>query len=92
MTDIYDALAAPARRAILDALRERDDQTLFELVNRLRSDFGVTLTRQAVSQHLTVLEDVRLVATRRDGRFKFHSLNPEPLTSLAARWLPKEEP
>ena len=92
MADIFDALVAPARRSILDALVLRDDQTLFELVNRLASDHGVALTRQAVSQHLQVLEDAGLVVTRRDGRYKFHSLDPRPLREIAGRWLSKEAP
>lgn len=91
MADIFDALAAPARRAILDALAQRDVQTLFEIVNRLRYDHDLILTRQAVSQHLQVLEDVGLVRTRREGRYKFHSLNPAPLAQIAERWTPQEE-
>lgn len=91
MTDIFDALAAPARRAILDALAERDVQTLFELCNRLRYDHDLILTRQAVSQHLQVLEEVGLIRTHREGRYKFHSLNPAPLAQIAERWTPKEK-
>lgn len=91
MADIFDALAAPARRAILDALAERNVQTLFEIVNRLRYDHGLILTRQAVSQHLQLLEEVGLVRTQREGRYKFHSLNPAPLTQIAERWTPQEE-
>lgn len=92
VADIYEALAAPARRAILDALTARDDQTLFELVGRLMSDHQLPLTRQAVSQHLEVLEAADLVVSRREGRYKFHTLNPEPLRSIARRWIPEESP
>ncbi|WP_084104617.1 helix-turn-helix transcriptional regulator [Demequina sp. NBRC 110056] len=93
MPDVYDALAAPARRAILDALAERADQTLFELVNRLGSDPATALTRQAVSQHLQVLEDAGLVERRRQGRYVLHTLTPEPLREIARRWLtdPQEQ-
>jgi DNA-binding transcriptional ArsR family regulator len=91
VADIFDALAAPARRAILDALAERDVQTLFELCNRLRYDHDLILTRQAVSQHLQVLEEVGLIRTHREGRYKFHSLNPAPLAQIAERWTPKEK-
>ena len=91
MTDVFDALAAPARRAILDALSARDDQTLFELCGRLLTEHDVALTRQAISQHLAVLEEVGLVRARRDGRCKFHSIDTAPLREAVARWLNDED-
>ena len=57
--DVFKALADPTRRAILDELQERDDQTLFELCTRLISRHGLGSSRQAISQHLDVLEDGR---------------------------------
>ena len=86
MSDVFDALAAPARRAILDELQERDDQTLFELCSRLAMRHGLGLTRQAISQHLEVLESAGLVSTRREGRYKFHRLDTAPLRSIVERW------
>ena len=56
MTDVFAALAAPARRAILDELHDRGGQTLFELCTRLTMKHGLGLTRQAISQRLEVLE------------------------------------
>jgi DNA-binding transcriptional ArsR family regulator len=91
VADVFDALAAPARRAILDALAARDDQTLFELCGRLASDHDVELTRQAISQHLAVLEDAGLVRTRREGRYKFHSIDLAPLREALGRWLDQED-
>jgi DNA-binding transcriptional ArsR family regulator len=87
VTDIFEALAAPARRAILDELRDRDGQTLFELCTRLTMKHGFGLTRQAISQHLDVLESAGLVETKRDGRYKFHYLNTAPLRDIVKRWL-----
>ena len=84
--DVFKALADPTRRAILDELQERDDQTLFELCTRLLSRHGLGSSRQAVSQHLDVLEEAGLVVTRREGRYKFHSLDTSPLTTITARW------
>jgi DNA-binding transcriptional ArsR family regulator len=86
MPDVFDALAAPARRTIMDALAHRDEQTLFELLNRLRSDHDLTLSRQAVSQHLDVLEAAGLVERRREGRYAFVTLTPGPLQDIALRW------
>lgn len=87
MADLFDALGAPARRAILDVLTERNDQTLFEIVGRLLMDHDTKLTRQAVSQHLQVLEGVGLVRSRREGRYTFHSLDTDPLRTAVDRWL-----
>jgi DNA-binding transcriptional ArsR family regulator len=86
LTDVFHALAAPARRAILDELHDRDGQTLFELCARLTMKHGLGLSRQAVSQHLQVLEAAGLVSCRRDGRFKFHYLDTTPLQGIVRRW------
>lgn len=87
MADVFEALAAPARRAILDALCERDGQTLFEICARLTMKHGLTLTRQAISQHLDVLEAAGLLRTRREGRYKYHYLDTAPLEAIVKRWL-----
>jgi DNA-binding transcriptional ArsR family regulator len=87
MADVFEALSTPARRAILDELHERDGQTLFELCARLNMKHGLGLTRQAISQHLDVLESASLVTTRREGRYKFHYLDTAPLKAIVERWL-----
>lgn len=86
MGDVFKALADPTRRAILDELTERDGQTLFELCSRLISKHGRGSSRQAVSQHLDVLESAGLVSTRREGRYKFHHLDTSPLQTIVDRW------
>jgi len=91
MGDVFKALADPTRRALLDELSERDGQTLFELCSRLVSKHGLSSSRQAVSQHLEVLEAAGLVHTRRAGRYKFHHLDTTPLREITRRWpVPKE--
>jgi DNA-binding transcriptional ArsR family regulator len=85
MGDVFKALADPTRRAILDELLDRDSQTLFELCSRL-AGHGFGSTRQAVSQHLDVLEDAGLITTRRQGRYKFHHLDTAPLQIIIERW------
>ena len=87
MTDVFEAISTPARRAILDELTERDGQTLFELCARLSMKHDLALTRQAISQHLDVLESAGLLTTERQGKFKFHYLRTEPLQEIAERWL-----
>jgi DNA-binding transcriptional ArsR family regulator len=85
--DVFKALADPTRRKILDELAERDGQTLFELCGRLATKHRLGMTRQAISQHLELLEGAGLVVTRREGRYKFHHLQTGPLERLADRWL-----
>jgi DNA-binding transcriptional ArsR family regulator len=85
--DVFKALADPTRRAILDELSERGGQTLFELCSRLATKHGLASSRQAISQHLAVLEDAGLVATRKEGRFKFHDMRTGPLEHMTDRWL-----
>ena len=84
--DVFKALADPTRRAILDELTERDGQTLFELCARLATKHAMGSTRQAISQHLDVLEAAGLVTTRREGRYKFHHFDTAPLRQIADRW------
>jgi DNA-binding transcriptional ArsR family regulator len=84
--DVFKALADPTRRAILDELQERDGQTLYELCVRLITRHGLGSSRQAISQHLDVLEDAGLVRTRRKGRYKFHDLDTAPLREIGERW------
>jgi DNA-binding transcriptional ArsR family regulator len=86
VADVYRALADPTRRAILDELQGRDGQTLFELCARLVNRQGIASTRQAISQHLAVLEEAGLVTTHREGRYKFHHLDPAPLREIHDRW------
>jgi DNA-binding transcriptional ArsR family regulator len=86
MGDLYLALSDPTRRLILDELTERDGQSLFELCGRLAMRHGITSSRQAISQHLGVLEDAGLVSARRVGRTRIHTLHTEPLREIAERW------
>ncbi|MFJ6419105.1 ArsR/SmtB family transcription factor [Paeniglutamicibacter sp. NPDC091659] len=83
---LLKALADPTRAHILDELVDRDGQTLFEICARLAAKHGITPTRQAVSQHLAVLEDAGLLHSERSGRYKFHYLDTSPLQEIFRRW------
>lgn len=87
MSDIFKALADPTRRAILDELTDRNGQTLFEICGRLATKHQLSSSRQAISQHLDMLETVGLVTTRREGRYKYHYLDVTPLEPIVDRWL-----
>ncbi|NHT17609.1 helix-turn-helix transcriptional regulator [Cellulomonas sp. IC4_254] len=84
--EVFRALADPTRRLLLEELRRRDGQTLFELCTRLISVHGVAVTRQAVSKHLGVLADAGLVHVTRAGRTTVHRLDPGPFAGVAG-WL-----
>ena len=86
---MFKALADPTRRIILDELTDRNGQTLFEICSRLATKHGLGSSRQAISQHLDVLESAGLVETRREGRYKFHYVNTAPLEPIVERWLTK---
>jgi uncharacterized protein YndB with AHSA1/START domain len=80
---VFKALADPTRRGLLDELFDRDGQTLGGLASRF------DMTRVAVAKHLRLLEDARLVVTRRRGREKLHYLNPVPIRLVHDRWVSK---
>ncbi|WES63117.1 metalloregulator ArsR/SmtB family transcription factor [Microbacter sp. GSS18] len=88
MGDVYQALADSTRRLILDELTDQDGQSLFELCGRLAMRHGITSTRQAISQHLAVLEQAGLVSSQRTGRTKIHHIHSEPLRAIVERWTP----
>jgi DNA-binding transcriptional ArsR family regulator len=92
--ELFKALADDTRRKILDELTERNGQTLFEICSRLAMKHGIASSRQAISQHLEVLEAAGLVKSRRAGRYKFHYINSQPLQHIVDRWLrgDQEEP
>jgi DNA-binding transcriptional ArsR family regulator len=84
--DLFRALADHTRRIILDELTERDGQTLFEICSRLATRHQLASSRQAISQHLDVLEAAGLVRTERRGRYKFHFIDPVSLDEITRRW------
>ncbi len=80
---VFKAVACGSRRLLLDALFQKDGQTLTELASAL------SMTRFGVMKHLRVLEAAGLVATLRRGREKFHYLNPVPIQVAYDRWVGK---
>ena len=82
---VFKALADPTRRRLLDLLHRDNGQTLTAL------SAGMDMTRQAVTQHLQLLEEANLVAVVWQGREKLHYLNPVPLHEIASRWIGKFE-
>jgi DNA-binding transcriptional ArsR family regulator len=78
---IFKALADPTRQNLLDALRQKDGQTLTDL------EFSLDMTRFGVMKHLKLLEDANLIVTRKSGRFKYHYLNAVLQQDVMDRWV-----
>jgi DNA-binding transcriptional ArsR family regulator len=83
--EVFKALADASRRKLLDALFKENGQTLNELCEHL------DMTRQAVTKHLVILEQAKLIAVQWRGREKLHYLNPMPLHEIYERWIGKYE-
>ena len=86
MTTVFRALDDETRRLILDELAACDGQTLFEICTTLTMKHQRSMSRQAISQHLGLLESAGLVRTEKRGRSKFHYFDPQPLRDAVARW------
>ena len=77
--DVFQAVASPVRRTLLDKLSSRE-----QTVRSLAESFDLTLP--AVSQQLAILKRAGLVSARRAGRWRVYRLNAEPLREIG-RWL-----
>lgn len=73
----WSALGDPTRRAIFERLADRP-RAVGELAREL------PVSRPAVSQHLKVLKDARLVTDRRDGNRRIYQLDPDGIGALRA--------
>jgi DNA-binding transcriptional ArsR family regulator len=76
MLNVFQVVADPTRRGILDLLRERE-RSVGEIVERF------TLTQPAVSRHLRELREAGLVSVRREGQRRVYVLRPERLGEIA---------
>src|SRR5438876_11279196 len=83
MDEVFRALADPTRRSLLDELYKEDGQPPSALERRL------PMTRFGVMKHLRVLEEARLVVTKKRGREKLHFLNAVPIRLVHDRWVSK---
>lgn len=78
---VFKALADPTRRALFERLAAGS-----LTASALRE--GMAISQPAVSQHLAVLRNARLVRERRDGRHVHYEVDPEGLASVV-QWLAK---
>jgi len=85
MDEVFKALADASRRELMDRLHQQNGQTLSQLC----ADSNIS--RQAVSKHLAILEDAKLIVTIWQGRQKFHYINPAPLHEIQENWIAKYE-
>lgn len=79
--DIFKALADPTRHSIFEKLA-----TGRKNASALR--VGMAISQSAMSQHLSVLRNARLVREERQGRFVYYEIDPEGVAFIAG-WLAK---
>ncbi|WP_107931993.1 ArsR/SmtB family transcription factor [Ureibacillus chungkukjangi] len=84
---IFKALADSTRRLMLDELSERNELTLYELTARLIMKYQLSITRQAITKHLNILEEAGLVTSERKGKYRVLLFNKEPLENLLKGWI-----
>jgi DNA-binding transcriptional ArsR family regulator len=72
-TDVFNAIAEPWRRRIIDTLVDGEDHRVGEMVQKLR------ISQPAVSKHLSVLRAVGIVSVTKQGQQRLYRLNPEQL-------------
>ena len=85
--DLFQVLADPTRRRILDLLAERGTLT----VGQLAAEFP-DLVVSGISKHLMVLRAAGLVSATRQGRQRLYRLDADSLGEALAPWLAKYEP
>ncbi|WLD94427.1 helix-turn-helix transcriptional regulator [Alkalihalobacillus sp. AL-G] len=78
--DVFQAIADPTRRAVLQLLAEENEMP----ISKITSYFP--MSRTAIAKHLQILSEVKLVRGRKAGREKLYRLYPEPLGELK-QWL-----
>lgn len=81
---VFKAIADLHRRQVLDLLSQRDGRTLTDIAQHLPM-----MTRFGVMKHLQILEDAGLISTHKEGREKYHYLNPVPIQEVYNRWVSK---
>ena len=89
MTDVFQVLADPTRRRIVEELKH-GERSVNELVA------VVDIGQPGVSRQLAILEDAEFVVVRPDGRRRMYSLRPQPfreisefVTAYRAIWEPR---
>ncbi len=71
----------------MDELSERKEMTLYELTARLIMKHDLSISRQAIAKHLSVLEDAELIKSERKGKYRVIIFNNQPLKNLLKGWL-----
>jgi DNA-binding transcriptional ArsR family regulator len=84
---VFNALADPTRRLMLDELSERKEQTLYELCARLTMRHKIAMSRQAIAKHIGVLEEAGLVRSKKRGKYRVLIFNNAPVRKITKRWL-----
>jgi predicted transcriptional regulator len=80
MNTIFDALAHPVRRKVLDIVKERPGCSVNDACDYFE------ISRIAVMKHLRVLERAELIVSRKEGRTRHLYFNAVPIQLVYDRW------
>lgn len=72
---------------MLDELSDRNELTLYELTTRLIMKHNLSISRQAIAKHLSVLEEAGLVQSEKKGKYRVLIFTNEPLKNLLKGWV-----
>ncbi len=82
--DVFEAIAQPTRRKIVEMLADGGQLTASEIANRFR------VTPAAISQHLKILREAGLVRMHKNRQQRIYEVNPEAVRQLQS-WAVKME-
>jgi DNA-binding transcriptional ArsR family regulator len=74
--DVYAAIADPTRRAMLLRLAKEGEKSVTQLVEPF------SISQPAVSKHLRILREARLVRTRKEGRIRLYTIEASKLREV----------
>ncbi len=83
-TDVFNAIAEPRRREIVDLLIDGEEHAVGEMVQTLR------MAQPAVSKHLGVLRKVGIVSVSKRGQLRLYRLEAAELKPVHD-WVKKYE-
>jgi DNA-binding transcriptional ArsR family regulator len=83
-TDVFNAIAEPRRREIIDVLFDGKARAVGEIIE------SIGLPQSAVSKHLSVLRKVGIVSVTKHGQLRLYRLQPAELQPVAD-WVKKYE-
>lgn len=74
--DVFEALAAPTRREIIEMLASRGQLSATDIYQRFDA------SPSAISQHLKILREAKLVRVERQGQLRIYQIDPDGMSEI----------